>query len=169
MSSKYSSKLIVIRGNSASGKSTVAKRIREVSGRKIAIVEQDYIRRFILKEKENEGVNNIHLIEQIVGYALSKDYMVILEGILHFPRYGDMLRRLADVCEDYHFYYLDVDFDETLKRHVTKSVANDYGEREMREWYQPKQTTGFKGEMVIPQESSIEETVALILKSSGIA
>jgi predicted kinase len=35
----YASKLIVLRGNSASGKSTVARRVREASSRKIALVE----------------------------------------------------------------------------------------------------------------------------------
>ena len=69
----YDSKLIILRGNSGSGKSTIAKHLREVSGHKIAIVEQDYLRRFVLKEKEKEGANNIDLIYRTVIFALSRN------------------------------------------------------------------------------------------------
>lgn len=89
---RFENKLVVLRGNSGSGKSTVAKALREQGKTKIAIVEQDYLRRFILKEKETEGTNNIDLIQQTVEFALSRGYNVILEGILYFPRYGEMLK-----------------------------------------------------------------------------
>jgi predicted kinase len=52
----YRTKLIVLRGNSGPGKSTVAKRP----------VEQDNIRRGILKEKETDDRANIALISLIV-------------------------------------------------------------------------------------------------------
>ena len=86
----YASKLVVLRGNSASGKSTVAKQLREISQRKIALVEQDHIRRIILKEKDVPGGDNIDLIRQIVEFALGRKYDVILEGILDTRRYGAM-------------------------------------------------------------------------------
>src|SRR6266536_5017044 len=136
---RYNPKLVVLRGNSGSGKSTVARRLREVSDRKTATVEQDYLRRFVLKEKETEGANNIDLIEQTVEFALGRGYDVILEGILYFPRYGDMLRRLVSKCPDNYFFYLDVSLDETLKRHLTKPDAHEFGEKEMRQWYKPNQ------------------------------
>lgn len=81
-------KLIVIRGNSGSGKGTIAKKVREGSKRKIAIVEQDYLRRFILKEKEDSKVlpNIIGLIEQTVIFSLMHGYDVILDGILTMGR-----------------------------------------------------------------------------------
>ena len=85
--------LIIIRGNSGSGKSTIAKSIREKAGKnkKIAIIEQDYFRRFILKEKEQESENNIELIKMNVLFAFRKGYDVILEGILFSKRYKSML------------------------------------------------------------------------------
>jgi predicted kinase len=46
-------RLIVLRGNSGSGKSTVARALREAYGRGIARVSQDLIRRIILKEKDD--------------------------------------------------------------------------------------------------------------------
>lgn len=49
-------RLIVIRGNSGSGKSTVAKALRETYGSGVAWVSQDLIRRIILKERIGPAV-----------------------------------------------------------------------------------------------------------------
>ncbi len=43
-------RLIVLRGNSGSGKSTVARAVRERYGRGCAPVEQDYLREIVLRE-----------------------------------------------------------------------------------------------------------------------
>ncbi|HUO55871.1 MAG TPA: zeta toxin family protein [Candidatus Paceibacterota bacterium] len=164
----YNSKLIVIRGNSGSGKGTVARKIREASDRNIAIVEQDYLRRFVLKEKEKGGANNIDLIFQTVTFALSREYDVILEGILNFSRYGEILKNLEQSCPDNHFYYLDVSLEESLRRHATKPNAHEFGEKEMTEWYKPLDLTGFASEVVIPETSAILETVQLIREQTGL-
>lgn len=90
----YGERLIILRGNSGSGKTTVAKKLRDASQKKIAIVEQDYLRRIVLKEKEVENGNNIDLIRQTVEFALEKQFNVILEGILDASRYGQMVKEL---------------------------------------------------------------------------
>lgn len=165
--SKQSPKLIVIRGNSGSGKGTIAKRVRESSTRKIAIIEQDYLRRFILKEKEKDPEalpNIIGLIEQTVIFALEHGYDVILEGILSMDRYGDMLGRIKNMSSDSHFFYMDVSFEETLKRHSTKPNSHEFGELEMRRWYKDRDVTGFDNEIVIPESDTIDQAVDRILK-----
>lgn len=43
-------RLVILRGDSASGKSTIAQRLRERLGRGVAWVEQDYLRRTVLRE-----------------------------------------------------------------------------------------------------------------------
>jgi uridine kinase len=48
-------RLIVIRGNSASGKSAVAAEIRRGHGRGLAIVGQDNLRRQVLRERDTDG------------------------------------------------------------------------------------------------------------------
>ncbi len=164
----FDSKLVVLRGNSGSGKSTVAKALREQGKTKVAIVEQDYLRRFILKEKETEGTNNIDLIERTVEFALDRGYNVILEGILYFPRYGEMLQRLKEKCPNNYFYYFDVSLDETLKRHNTKPNSNEFGEKEMREWYKPNQHTGFETERTIPESFTVDKAVEKILAETEI-
>jgi predicted kinase len=164
----YASKLIVLRGNSASGKSTVARRLREASSCRIALVEQDYLRRIVLNEEETAGGDNIDLIFQVVTFALSRGYDVVLEGMLVFHRYGETLRELARLCPDHNFFYFDVSFEETLRRHATKPIANEVGEHQLREWYLERNVTGFAGETIIPETLSVEETVALIVRKCGL-
>jgi uridine kinase len=48
--------LVVIRGNSGSGKSTVTRELRHRYGRGCALVEQDYLRRMVLRERDELSV-----------------------------------------------------------------------------------------------------------------
>lgn len=164
----YTSKLIILRGNSAAGKSTVAKRLREISSQKIAYVAQVNIRREILKEKETDDAANNDLIAEIVEFALRRDYDVILEGMLKFHRYGKMLKVLVANCPNNYVFYFDVGLEETLRRHATKPISKDVDEAALRSWYKHKDITGFKNEILIPESYSIEQSVRFIKKSSGI-
>ena len=107
------STLIVIRGNSASGKSTIAAEIRARFGAGIAIVGQDHLRRVVLKEKDKPGAANIGLIDLVTRYALDHGYITVLEGILYAAHYGEMLTRLRDDHLGRSlFCYIDVPFEE---------------------------------------------------------
>lgn len=170
MIKKYSGKLVVLRGNSGSGKSTVAKELRERSQKpnKVALVEQDYLRRIVLKEKEKEGDNNIGLIKEVVVYALSHGYDVILEGIFYSVRYSSLLKRLLNIAPVHFVYYLDISLQETLCRHKSKPDSQSFGEKEMRDWYKEKDLLAVKGETVIDDSSSLKNTVRKILRETGI-
>lgn len=63
-------KLIVLRGNSASGKTSVATGIRNRYGRGIAIISQDNLRRTVLRERDTPDGANIGLIDTVARYAL---------------------------------------------------------------------------------------------------
>jgi hypothetical protein len=63
-------RLIVLRGNSGSGKTIVARALCDAYGRGVAWVSQDLIRRIILREKDRPGGANIGLIEQVARYSL---------------------------------------------------------------------------------------------------
>ena len=160
-------KIIVIRGNSGSGKSTVAKKIRERSKKKIAIIGQDYLRLTVLNEKETPSGDNIDLIFNTAVFALERGYHVILEGILRIDRYGVMLKKLYKQYES-HFYYLDASLEETLKRHITKPNSHEFGEKELRKWYKEHDPLNFSHEKIIPETSSVEETITLIKKETGL-
>ena len=64
-------RLIVIRGNSGSGKSTVAKALQDTYGRGLALVSQDLLRRVVLRERDTPDAVNIGLIDQVVRYSLA--------------------------------------------------------------------------------------------------
>jgi adenylylsulfate kinase-like enzyme len=105
-------RLIVLRGNSGAGKSTVARELRAELGCGVAIVDQDTVRRKLARERDVEHGVNIGLIEHIVRYTLASDYVVILEGILHAGHYEEMLRRLH---HDFGggWYFLQVTWEES--------------------------------------------------------
>lgn len=157
-------KFIIIRGNSGSGKSAVAERLRKLLDGKVALIEQDILRRTILGETDSlENTDTIGLIEQTVLYCLERGYSVILEGIFSKPKYKDMLVRLMDAAPcDSHVFYVDVSFEETLQRHKTKPIATEVSEEKLRSWYQPQNYLDVEGEVIVGEESTLEETVEFI-------
>jgi hypothetical protein len=163
-------RLIVIRGNSASGKSAVAAAIRERHGqRDLAVVSQDNLRRVVLRERDVPGGANIGLIDLTTRYALSCGFHVIVEGILDAGRYGDMLAKLVSDHPGRAFaYYLNVPFEETLRRHATKAEALKYGEAEMRQWYRDLDLLPGATEQVIPARSALQDTVRTIMTGAAL-
>ncbi|MFD5897372.1 AAA family ATPase [Streptomyces sp. NPDC060366] len=164
------SRLVVLRGNSASGKSTVAATIRERFGRGLALVGQDNLRRVVLRERDRPGAANIGLIDTVARYSLDAGYHVLIEGILYADHYGPMLAALrADHRGPTRGYYLDVPFEETLARHAGKPQAGEYGEREMRDWYRRLDLLPGGDETVIGADSALAETVERIMLDTGLA
>jgi adenylylsulfate kinase-like enzyme len=159
------SQLIIIRGNSGSGKSTIAKELRKkLQGKKVSIVAQDNIRRELLADLGELKTDNIELIELIINFSLNKNYITIVEGIYGKRKYEEMFIRVIEKSTSSSIYYLDIPFEETLNRHQTKPKRNEYGEVEMRRWYKEKDLLGYKNEIIIDPESSLEESVSLILE-----
>lgn len=165
-------RLIVVRGNSASGKSCVAAGIRERFGRGLALVGQDNLRRTVLREHDVPGGANIGLIDTVARYALDAGYHVVVEGILYADRYGDMLTGLvADHRGISRCYYLDIPLEETLTRHASKADA-DYlahvTERHLRDWYREGDLLPGSLETVIGADSPLADIVDRILHDTGL-
>jgi predicted kinase len=66
------SKLIIIRGNSGSGKTTTAKNLQNDLGHGTLLVSQDIVRREMLKVHDRDGNLSIDLIRQIAEYGKDK-------------------------------------------------------------------------------------------------
>ncbi len=161
--------LIVIRGNSASGKSSVAAKIRARYGRGLSIVSQDNLRRVVLRERDIPGGANITLIDLTARHAIRSGYHVIVEGILRADYYGPMLTALVrDHPGRAYACYLDVPFEETLRRHQHKPQCTEYGETEMRQWYRERDLLPNGIEHIITAESSLDDTVSTIITGSGL-
>lgn len=160
-------RLVVLRGNSASGKSTIARLLRDRLGRGTAWVEQDYLRRTVLREHDQPGLPNIGLIDVVVQYALDAGYHVILDGIFGSERYGEMLHRLADDHVGVsRYYYFDIGVEETLRRHQAKQLTGVSPEM-LRKWYRPRDLLGFVGESIITAEESTEQIVTRLASEVG--
>ncbi|MBK3637195.1 kinase [Streptomyces sp. MBT97] len=163
-------RLVVLRGNSASGKSTVASSLRERFVRGLALVGQDNLRRVVLRERDRPGAVNIGLIDLTARYALDAGFHVVVEGVLYADRYGDMLTALrADHRGATHGYYLDVPFGETLVRHATKPIADDVSEKQLRDWYRTRDLLPGGTETVIGADSALHETIDRIMDDTGLA
>ncbi|MER7500321.1 kinase [Nonomuraea pusilla] len=162
-------RLIVLRGNSGSGKTSVARAVRAAYGYGLALVGQDTVRRELLREPDVQGGVNIGLIETIVRYSLDHGYHVVLEGILAAGRYADMLHALRrDHAGTSTFFYLDVPFPETLRRHETRPQRHEFGAGQMREWYQEKDLLPGGHETVVGPDSSLDETVLRVLRAARL-
>lgn len=162
-------RLIVLRGNSASGKSSVARELRGRFGRGIAIVGQDNLRRDVLRERDVPGAANIGLIDLVARYALDHGMHVIVEGILYAAHYGDMLAALrADHRGASCFYYLDIPFEETMRRHATKG-RDEYGRAEMTGWYRERDFLPGGIEHVLTEHMPLDAIVTRVMADSGLA
>ncbi|WP_411103294.1 AAA family ATPase [Streptomyces sp. cmx-4-9] len=163
-------RLVVLRGNSASGKSSVAAGLRERFGRGLALVGQDHLRRVVLRERDRPDGANIGLIDTVARYALDAGYHVVVEGILSAGHYGPMLAGLrADHRGPTHHYYLDVPLAETLVRHATKPIAREVSEDALASWYRPLDLLAEEVESVIGSASALDDTVERILRETGLS
>ncbi|MCP2265858.1 AAA family ATPase [Promicromonospora thailandica] len=162
--------LVVVRGPSGAGKSTVARRLRERMGRGTALVEQDYLRRVLMWEKDRPGAPNIGLIDTVVRHALGVGYSVVLDGILAADHYGPMLRELvADHVGTTVCAYLDVSWEETVRRHAGRPQAAEFTPAQMAGWFVPDDRLGVAGELVVPEGSTAGETVGALWAATGRA
>ncbi|GGO29828.1 kinase [Micromonospora parathelypteridis] len=161
--------LVCIRGNSGSGKSSIARELRRRHGRGCALVEQDYLRRIVLRERDRPGWAAPALIEQTVRFALDHGYHVVLEGILHTSRYRSILTGLWDGHRGRSlFCYLDVSLPETLSRHLTRPQVSEFTAEHMSGWYAAHDVLGWPGELVLPETVALEEAVEAIAAAAGL-
>ena len=106
----------------------------------------------------------------VTRYALSHGFNVIVEGILRTDHYAEMLMALIDYHEGRTCcYYLDVPFDESLRRHAGKPQASKYGAIEMKAWYRELDLLPGGTEQVIPAAVPQDEIVRGVMADSGLA
>lgn len=158
------SSLIILRGNSGSGKTTTAKLLQQELGCGTMLVSQDAVRREMLRVRDEADNPAIQLIYDLCMYGNRIGYTVILEGILSNKKYGKMLQRLlADFNGTKYIYYFDLPIEETLRRHANKPNAAEFGETEMRKWWKDKDFLGVSQEKTIKQEMSQTEVIQMIM------
>ncbi|MBM7439980.1 kinase [Streptomyces sp. HB132] len=162
----------MIRGNSASGKSSVAQGLRDHYGRGVAIVGQDVIRRTVLREHDTTGGAGIALLGRIARHALDAGFHVALEEIRYADHYSHMITSLVrdhrgvSAC-----YYLDVPLETTLARHASKADAaylKQVTDSHLTSWYRELELLPGGLEAVIPVDSTLQGTVARIVRDTDL-
>jgi energy-coupling factor transporter ATP-binding protein EcfA2 len=160
--------LIVLRGNSGSGKSTVARMVQQQFDHATCLlVDQDRVRRDMLREFDVAGAANIELIESIAGWGLDRGLTVVVEGILNAGRYQRMLERLSLRASRACFFAWDLEFDETVRRHGERPQRTEFSPDDMAEWYHGWQPLDFVSEARIGAATTADATVELIVAAIG--
>lgn len=158
-------KLIILRGNSGSGKTTTSKALQRKLGHGTMLISQDVVRREMLFVKDGPNTEASQLLLELVLYGKRNCNIIILEGILNAKWYNKLFTSLAkEFTNEIFAYYFDIPFEETLQRHQQKPNAHEFGEKEMREWWNEKDLLNNIPEVCVHKELSLDEVVNRIYK-----
>lgn len=158
--------MIVLRGNSGSGKSTIAKELQNRLGANTMLISQDVIRRDMLKVKDGENTLALPLMKELLVYGYAHSNIVILEGIMYADWYKPLFELAVELYgTEVYAYYFDLPFEETLKRHQTKPNRHEFGEEAMRRWWSEKDFSVVLNEVRITADKNIDCIVADICNS----
>ena len=140
----------------------MARALRAELGRRSTLIEQDHLRRTMLWEWDEPGGLAPQMIDLIARTSLSAGRHTVIEGILAEARYGAMLRALLS---DHHgtAVYLDVPFEETVRRHAERPQAAEFTVQQMAEWWSPDDRLRVPGELVFRPPATAGEVVTDLL------
>ncbi len=157
-------RLVILRGNSGSGKTTVAKMLQERFGPNTMLISHDMVRMQILHVWSAEGVRkSLPLMIALLRYGRRNSEITILEGILPSEDYKPLFEAaLEEYGENIFSYYYDISFEETLRRHQTKPNRDEFGEADMRRWWKEKDFLEMIPQTVLTEDVSLQEAVELI-------
>lgn len=156
-------KVILIRGNSGSGKTTVANELHDILGDGNLLISQDYVRRTMLKVRDRPMNLAIGLIETMINYGIQNCDYIIIEGILAENKYGEMLRKVLKKADIVNSYYYDLSFEETVRRHETKENT-DFDTSRMKDWFTPHDLIGIENEKIISEDTTKDDMIKMLLK-----
>lgn len=162
------SKLIILKGNSGSGKTTTAKKILSSLPKGSAmLISQDMVRREILAVDDLPNNPSLALIFEMAKYGNKNFDYVIIEGIFSTARYKQMFEELYDLFNgNVSSFYFDISFEETLKRHSRRDKAKEFGEKEMKSWWLEQDRLNFPKEIIISENQSQDEVLQLIIRNT---
>lgn len=162
-----STRLVIIRGDAASGKTTTSVELRKRLDGRVALIHQDGVRREMLHNADR--LQRSHdasvLIIAMARHALDLGYDVILDGIFNLRDYSAPFERLRDDHRGVtRIYQFDVGLDETLRRHAARPLGSIVGEEKIREWYDGWQPLPWFKEHRIGTAATTDDIVSAILR-----
>ncbi|MEX0748972.1 MAG: AAA family ATPase [Candidatus Saccharimonadales bacterium] len=156
--------LIILRGPSASDKTTVAKLLKQAMENNVALLDFDVFRGDFLDKKGEYYPAAAKMLMGTATIALESGYDVIIDGFYRSEDYPDLLSDLLEKHPESNFiYYFDVSLETTIHRHSNREKSNQFGEKELRQWYyKPKASAIYDNEYKISETLSATETVDFI-------
>ena len=154
--------IIIIRGNSGSGKTTVANKLCDKLGEDCMLLSQDVIRRDILHTNDGKDSTAVDLLKELVLFGKKHSGIIVLEGILNSSWYKPLFDNIQNSFDYIYTYYYDLPFEETVKRFQTKNNTT-YTTQDMKRWYNEKDLLGFENEKIILKDMTIDDTLKMIL------
>lgn len=157
--------LVVLRGNSGSGKTSTARLLQRELGYGTMVVSQDVVRREMLNVEDTVKRNPTpQLLYDLCMYGNRRGAVVILEGVLGREKYGDILQKLLkDFRGSTRVYYFDIPLAETVRRHNQRAERKEFGIEKMRAWRREKDYLGIPGEVLIDETMSQDDIVQMII------
>ena len=102
-------KIIILRGNSGSGKTTVARALQKKFGYNTIMISLDEIRRNILWVKDVVDTKALPLMIELMKYGYEHCDVVILEGIMYDEWYSPLFKTANELYGmDIYAYYFDI-------------------------------------------------------------
>ncbi len=118
----------------------------------------------MLHARDGFDTPTISLILNLLDYGQQHCDYIILEGILRADWYQSVWEKITELFPDrYHAYYYDLPFEETLYRHSTRAKSSEFGEAELRRWWNHKDYLSQLTEQTITANLSLEEALEYIL------
>lgn len=154
--------LIILRGNSGSGKTTVANALQKELGPHCLLLSQDVIRREMLYVKDGPETPAISLLTTLLRYGKKHCSFIILEGILRSEWYAPLFETITQEFPILLAYYYDLPFLETVQRHQTKKEVS-FNEDDMKQWWKEQDTVSQLNETILTKQMSVDEVLKKIL------
>lgn len=156
-------KLVTLRGNSGSGKTTVAEALQRKIGYNTMRISQDEIRRNMLWVKDGADTKVLPLMMELLKYGNEHSEIVILEGIMYDEWYSPLFEIANGLYgANVYSYYFDIPFEETVRCHQTRGKCQEFGEELMRQWWREKDFSPFLKEELITGEMTADYIVEKI-------
>lgn len=157
------SKLIILRGNSGSGKTTVAKALQKKLGYNTMLISQDEVRRNMLWVKDGIDTKALPLMAELLKYGSEHSEFIILEGIMYDEWYSPLFKLANELYgSNVYAYYFDIPFEETVRRHNMRNKSQEFGEEAMRRWWREKDFSSVLREQAITCEMDTDSIVEKI-------
>ncbi|MDD5935359.1 MAG: hypothetical protein PUC65_07360 [Clostridiales bacterium] len=97
------------------------------------MIPQDIIRREMLWANDGIDTAALPMLISLLQYGYENSEITIIESIFKSVWYWPLFEKAVQIYgENIYAYYYELPFEETFKRHETKSNRFDFGEEEMR-------------------------------------